>query len=180
MNKRGKWAIWVSIVFVVLLLIGMFFYFALFKPSGNVVTLQNPAKDLSLKETEQQFDESFVSYLLYSIKAYNLHNPPLSSNYPKIEILVGESVYYAVVKDSQVMVSKDVLDEVDVRIVTSLSEAAKMVKYPDSVKQSFEEGVSRIDLIASKTSLFSKGYLSLYTEITGKSITGNVVRIYSD
>lgn len=181
MNNKGGWAIWLSWIVCIVIIVGMFFYLSLFKPDNkNVSVIENPAKDLNLKEVEQQFDESFVSYLLYSIKAYNLHNPPLSEDFPRIEILVGETEYYASVRNSQVFVFKDAIENVDMKIITSLEEAARMVKYPDSVKQSFEEGNSRIDLLASKALLFSKGYLNLYNEITGKSVTGNVIKMYSD
>lgn len=182
MNKRGsKWIVF-SVVLVVILVIGMFLYMSLFKPkkSQGFTVLKNPAEDLSIDEVQQQFNEDFVYYLLASIKAYNLHNPPLSSDKPRMDILVGDDKYSAIVDHGKIVVSKGFIDEPDVRITASKYEAAMMVKYPEYVKKSFEDGKSSIDLIAGKTILFSKGYLNLYNEVTGKSVTGNVLKIYSD
>lgn len=181
MNKRGsKWII-ASIAVVILLIIGMFLYMSLFKPRDNSgkADLKNPAAYLTIDQTITQFNEDFVYYLLASIKAYNLHNPPLSSDKPRINILVGEDNYSALIDDGRIIVQTGVLDNPDIKISTSKYEAAMMVKYPDSVKKSFEEGKSNIDLIAGKATLFSKGYLNMYNEITGKSVTGNVIKIYT-
>ncbi len=48
----------------------------------------NPAEGLSVEQAIVEFDESFVYYLLFNIKAYNLHNPPLSSAEPRIEFFM--------------------------------------------------------------------------------------------
>lgn len=183
MNKRGKWIIWASIIVLVLFVIALFFYYALAKPRNNFNSgevLVNPAINLSLEEIEQQFDEKFVYYLLYYAEAYNLHNPPLSRDTPKIELKIGEDVYSAVVDDGNMLVAKTGIDERDIILITAKSEAAKMIKYPEYIKDSFSSGKSSVELVANKATLFSKGYLNLYTKLTGKSITGNVVRMYTD
>ena len=63
-----------------------------------------------------EFDEDFVFYLLYSIKAYNLHNPPLSSNYPKMEVDVGGDIFSASVKKGLIEVERGGIEEEDVVI----------------------------------------------------------------
>ncbi len=181
-DKRGGWFFW-ALMGVVLLFIGMlFFYFAMFKParinSEFEKTLANPASNLTNEQVVEVFDERFVQYLLYSIKAYELHNPPLSSDTPKMEIVAGEDVYNAVIIDGVIEVGKGPLKNKDIVIKTSKIEVAKMLKDQDYVTKSFFEGMSTIDLVAGKTNLFAKGYLNLYTQLTGKSITGNVIRIY--
>ena len=50
----------------------------------------------------------------------------------------------------------------------------------DYVALSFESGNSQIELLESKSTLFGKGYLSLYQELTGKSVTGNIIKIYAN
>ena len=183
MNKRGsKWIVF-SVILVVALFIGMFLYMSLFKPrnnSGQFTALKNPADNLTIDQVAEKFDEEFVYYLLASIKAYNLHNPPLSSEKPRINIMVGDDSYSAIIDAGRILVSKELVENPDIKIVTTKSEAAMMVKYPDYVKPSFESGKSSIELLAGKTALFSKGYLNLYTEVTGKSVTGNVLKIYSE
>jgi len=177
---KKAWLIF-GIIMILLFIVAAFFYMSLVTPkSGNFANLTNPAENLNIDEIKQQFDSTFIYYLLASIKAYNLHNPPLSSNQPKIEIVIGNDAYSAVIDSGKILVDKRKIDNPDIRITTSLDEAAKMVKYSNYVKTSFEEGKSSIELITGKTELFSKGYLNLYTELTGKSITGNVIRIYAD
>lgn len=177
--KRG-WLIFLGIVLVLVVLLGGFFYYALAKPKSNnqMRALENPAANLSIEEARARFDESFIYYLLASIKAYNLHAPPLSSDAPKIEIAVGDKVFSAVVNKGEILVNNKAINNEDIRITTPLDEAIAMIKYPDYVQSSFADGKSDIELVASKTTLFAKGYLSLYTELTGKSVTGNVFRIY--
>jgi len=51
-----------------------------------------------------------------------------------------------------------------------------MINDKNYIEQSFKDGTSQIELVATKTTLFSKGYLSLYTDLTGESITGMVLR----
>lgn len=183
MHKKG-WALWLSITLVAVLIMVIFAYFVLFKPDNSRVysgqELENPAEGLSDEQAVLAFDESFVFYLLYSIKAYNLHNPPLSSEIPRIEILVGEDVFNANVKKGIISVEKGEISNEDVVIRTTKEEAVKMVRDKNYVTQSFNDGKSGIDLIAGKTTLFAKGYLNMYNELTGKSITGNIIRIYTD
>ena len=142
------------------------------------IKLINPISNLTQEEAIMQFNESFVSYLLYSIKAYNLHNPPLSSDTPKIKFLIGDDSYNAEIIDGLIKTQKIGINNEDIQIITTKSEAVKMLRDRDYVEQSFKLGNSRIELIAGKTTLFSKGYLNLYTKLTGKSVTGNTIRIY--
>ena len=182
MAKRGGWFFWASMVLVVAFIGMIFFYFALFKTNNASIYrekgLVNPAANLTLEQVTEAFDERFVQYLLYSIEAYNLHNPPLSSDTPKIEVIAGEDVYNAVIDEGIIEVGKGPMKKKDIVITTSKIEAVKMLKDKNYVAKSFNDGLSTIDLIGGKSTLFAKGYLNLYNELTGKSITGNVIRIY--
>ena len=191
MEKRGSWKIIffiIGIVLVLILIVGMFFYFALAGPDytvdyENQVTLgqiKNPAAGLTKEQAEARFDESFVFYLLVNIKAYNLHNPPLSSDTPKMEIKVGEDIYNAEVVSGKISVKSGELNNKDVVIVTSKEEALKMMNDSSYVQQSFEQSLSSIELVADETTLFSKGYLTIYNELTGKGVTGSVIKLYSE
>ena len=179
MNKRGSWIYWVSLSSVMLLILAAFLYFALFKPNNNAgQEVINPISGLSIDEAVNAFDESFVLYLLYSMKANNLHNPPLSSDVPRMEIVVDGETYNAVVKNGEIIVTGGHIGGEDVVIRTTKEESVKMMQDRNYITESFRGGKSSIELVAGKTKLFSKGYLTLYNEIMGKSITGNVVRIY--
>lgn len=184
MEKRGRMALVISVIVVVILIVMTFFYWALFRPgysnSNSGTTLLNPASNMSLEEAISNFNESFVKYVLYSIKAYDLHNPPLSKDYPKIGFSIGEDNYLAVIQNGVIIVTKSDFSSVDAIIKTDKTEAVKMVQNKAYIQESFSSGRSSIELKAGKATLFSKGYLNLYTELTGKSITGNVIRIYAN
>lgn len=185
-NKKGTWAMWVSIILVAILIIGIFLYFSLFNPrhSANYETsLQepvNPALELSQEEAIAVFNESFVYYVLYVIKAYNLHNPPLSSDTPKISFFVDQDAYNAEIINGNILINRGEISGGDIIISTSKEDAVKIMKDPNYVRESYRNGSSKIELMAGKATLFAKGYLNLYKEVTGKSITGSVVRIYVD
>ena len=182
MNKRGNWALLVSIGFLILLVIALFLYFALFKQNNEKLyetrSIVNPVGDLSLEEAVNSFNESFVYYFLYEIKAYNLHNPPLSSKKPKINFVIDDKRYNAIIMKGNIVVSSGNLDNSDIVIKMSAEEAVKIIKSKEYIQESFSSGRSEIVLVVSKSELFAKGYLNLYNEITGKDITGNVIRIY--
>lgn len=181
MNKRG-WVLWVSIALVAVLVVVFFLYFALFRGDNSAVysgmNIRNPVLGLSDEEAVLAFDESFVFYMLYQMKAYNLHNPPFSSDNPKMGILVDDEVFGAVVKKGIINVSRNADGKNDVVIKTTKSEAIKMLRDKNYVVESFNGGMSSIELVAGEATLFAKGYLGMYNELTGKSITGNMIRIF--
>lgn len=132
--------------------------------TGSGKVLPNPVQSLTDEQASQKFDESFVYYLLVNMKAYNLHNPPFSSDTPKIEINVGEDVYNAEIVQGSINVAKGSAEKEDIRIWTTKAEAVKMLRDKNEVKNSFSSGNSQIELVASKTTLGLKGYLSLYNQ----------------
>src|SRR3989344_2703001 len=94
-SRRAGVALFLSIVFVIFFVIALFLYFALFNPNyrgfggeGSLVTKVNPASGLTTEKATAGFNESYISYLLYSFGVQNLHNPPLSGDKPKIKIYV--------------------------------------------------------------------------------------------
>lgn len=186
LGKKGSWVVYVSIALIVLLVTVLFFYFALYNPNydsfyDNQIMggeLVNPVSGLSYAEAVEQFDENFVYYLLYSVKAYNLHKAPLSSDSPKIEVYAGDVVYNAEIVSGKIYVSQGEIAKKDIIIYTTKEEAVKMLQDSSYIQSSFSEGKSSAEKIEGQSILFGKGYLSLYTELTGKGITGNVARIY--
>ena len=182
MSKRGSAVLWISAVLALLLVLSIFLYFALFKPNNSAAysNLKNPVDGLNDSQAVAVFDESFVYYLLASIKAYNLHNIPLSSSYPRMEIDVAGEIFNANVKKGVISVSRGEITNEDVVIRTTKDEAVKMLRDREYVTKSFNDRKSNIDLIADKTTLFAKGYLNMYNELTGKSVTGDIIRISTD
>ena len=102
--------------------------------------------------------------------------PPLNDTVFVTEIIPGDSIPYPVKIEK-----KDVgeIEEEDVIIRTSKQEAAKMMKNEAYVEQSFEVGGSSLEMVAGKTELAAKGYLGLYSAMTGKTITGEIISGFS-
>ena len=188
MNSKGRKFVIIGIIILIVLIIALFFYFSLSGKNYDSFyekkvlnnELINPASGLSQEEAILAFNESFVYYLLYNIKAYNLHSPPLSSNTPKIEIFVGEKIYNAEISNGLINVFPGEMSKRDIVIKTTVEEAIKMLDNRQFIQDSFAKGRSSLELIESKSTLFAKGYLNLYNELTGKSVTGNAIKIYTD
>ena len=120
-----------------------------------------------------------IYLLLYSIKAYELHSPPLSSNTPKINIAIGNQEYQAEVIKGQISIQKGLLENPDLKISCQEDEFIKILNSQNfnlALQDSVKSGKTGIEILAGKTELFTKGYLTVYKEVTGKSLTGNFLR----
>ena len=173
MNKKGfsKMVVFLCILVVVgIIFISYLLFNALHssKSTSSQGVDLNPVGNLSIEQATAIFNESFVSYFLYSINVDKLHNPPLSSDTPKINFFIDNDVYNAEVKSGVIKVGKGNVDGEDIIIKTTKVEAVKMIKDKSYVSNSFVNGSSEIELVASKAKLYSKGYLSLYGDITGQ------------
>ncbi|MEK6890405.1 MAG: hypothetical protein AABX35_04415 [Nanoarchaeota archaeon] len=186
-QKRSHKHLILGIVSVVVLFIGAFLYFALvgvdyssrysdYEKSGQLV---NPVSKLSTEEAVDNFNEDFIYYMLYQIGFYNLRENALTGDKPRILIYADEDVYSAEINKGEIIVSKEKIDNPDVIIRTSKLEGVLILQDSSYVVESFNSGKSAIELVADKSSLFSKGYLKIYSKLTGKSVTGNIIRIYS-
>jgi hypothetical protein len=182
MNKRGRIALIISIILIIILIIISFLYVSLFKPNTSTTSQKgtSPLQGLTDQQAEAQFNESFILYLLYNIKAYQLHNPPLSSETPKIEIILEDASFNAIIEKENIIVSEGSIENEDIQIITTKKEAILMIKDANYIKDSFISGKSSINLLADKTTLFTKGYLNIYNELNPSSVTGNVIKIYSE
>ena len=177
--KKG-WKIFfiilLSIIILFLIIRGIFAYL-IFNESGEdknggrsgSVPLVNPVQGLSDQEAIAKFNENFVLYILLSIKTYNLHNPPFSSDTPKIEFIIGNDIFNAEVINKNIKVKRGSISNEDIRITTTKEEGVKMLRNKSYIETSFNNGNSGFEMVANKFELLSKGYLDLYEELTGKS-----------
>lgn len=179
MNKLGV-ALAFSFILLALLIVGIFLFFVLYESSKDPYASppSNPAEGLSNELAEYAFDKNSIFYLLYNLEAYKLHNPPLSSDTPKLEINVEGETYNAEVREGLISTGRGSIPDEDVLIITTKAEAIRMMRDKEYARQSFNSGRSSINFIADKNIIFSKGYLVMYNDIVGKSITGNIIRIY--
>jgi flagellar basal body-associated protein FliL len=172
---KKMWFI-LGIILIIILVIIAFIYFALAKPSYK-------KEDFNVeRQNVTRVEATHVKYLLNEMGAWQLHNIPLSYEKPGIEVVVDDQTFYAEVDKGVIEVSKESLDNVDLKISVGAEELIKVLASDDiktSIKDSVSAGRIQLELVAGYTKLFSKGYLGLYKDVTGKSFTGSVVRIFA-
>ncbi|MCX6748506.1 MAG: hypothetical protein NT076_02785 [Candidatus Pacearchaeota archaeon] len=98
--------------------------------------------------------ESQIYLLLYSIKAYELHSPPLSSNTPKINIAIGNQEYKAEVVSSKINIQKGSLDNADLKISCDEQEFVKILNSQNfnlALQDSVKNGKTSIAILAGNT-----------------------------
>ncbi len=185
-KKSRLWFFILGILLLILVIAGMFFYFttaALSKPRAGT-EIENPIGNLTAEEAILQFNEKYIDYLVFAIGGWKLHNPPLSDKTPKIKVIVDNEVFVSEILNGEIKTEKNSEKEAeneDMIIRTTKEEIVNMIKSEDMktyIKQSVQQGKTSMELKASYTTLFSKGYLNIYQDATGKSFTGSVVRIF--
>ncbi len=191
-NKRGlKKGFKFFIIVVILFIVGAAFYLAYLKifetkPSSiRTVILPNPLNDLILKNTDNssgedivdaekvveqgisEFNETYINYLLVALGANKLKYSIIYRENPFIEIKVEEIWNSEIVKGKPV-IKQGNIDNEDIRIILSKEEAVKAMLSPDIkeyMKESVNNGKTKIEQIAGQTELFTKGYLDMYNEM---------------
>ncbi len=173
MEKRKIDVVSVIIIFVVVIVasvfLGMLIYYFFTNSKYNQIILENPIVNLSDEEAIAFFNENYIRYLLYSIDADELRAVPLTSNNPKIEVHVNEDIFNAEVQHGSVLISHGEITGKDIVIRTNKEEVVKMLRDKKYITESFNSGLSQVELIASEKTLFAKGYLKLYDKIKGTS-----------
>lgn len=182
-KKTRLWPFILAIIFLILVIVGMFFYFATASPNKPRAgtEIENPIKDLTIEQAILQFNEEYIKYLVFVIGGWKLHNPPLSDETPKIKVIVDNEVFISEIVNGEIKTEKKEAEGEDIIIKTTRQEIVNSIKslnMKSYIKQSVQEGKTTLELKASYTTLFSKGYLNIYQDITGKSFTGSVVRIF--
>ena len=170
----------ISIVFVMILLIFSFVFYTLAKPN-----YKKPIIDINRSEqglSDFVLTENHLSYILAEIGFYQTHNPPLSSETPKINIKADDDWYSSEVGKGQIHTKKDAFENPDLIIYTSSEEILQAInseQVEEYMKNSVAQGTTTLELKANYATLFSKGYLPLYKELTGESFTGSAIKIFS-
>ncbi len=161
---------------ILILILGIIVIFILGLVGYNFLISNKP--DTSLVSGSKIIDKQTigieqVSFLLYSLNAYKLHKVPFSNNNPRIEIAIGEEFYISEVIENRIITTLGRAENKDISIVLSREEFLKILN-SENLKQAVQESVAQekmgLELVAGKPELLAKGYLSLYTEITGESV----------
>lgn len=180
---RRIWFV-LGIIFVILIVIGMFLYFAMATPQKprTGTEILNPIEGLTKEQAILQFNKDYISYLVFAIGGWKLHNPPLSDDTPKIKIVADSDTYVSEIIQGQISTHKGDIENEDIIIRTTKEEIVDIISSDnreEKVKESVSAGRTALELKAGYTTLFSKGYLSIYKDLTGESFTGSVIRIFA-
>ena len=173
-----------------MVVVGLMIYYAYlgFFSKREKIVLENPLKDIVLKysvggevsaedvdaiveEAVLEFNEDYINYLLVALGINNLHKS-FTFETPKIEIDVGE-VWSSEIIDGVPNTNKNEIENEDIKISLTKQEAV-MTLLSQNIEQFMKDSVSggrtNIEMVAGKVELFSKGYLSLYKDLTGDEL----------
>ncbi len=191
---RDKWAntkkvfVILGIVILVLVILGGMFVLGFFSGGKTEITLVNPLKDIVIANTNEfgeidiatvlaqgvlEFDENYINYLLAALGVSNLHKSLLYGN-PIIEFNLGDETWSSELIKGALNTKKQSVDNEDLIITISKEEAVWALLSPNVeqfMKDSVNDGGTQIEMIAGKTELFTKGYLDMYTQLTGEVVS---------
>ena len=171
-----------GIVLILALIIAAFLYYSLATPSAQKPIIDIDKEQIFYHSELVVVEPNHLSYVLSELGFYKLHNPPLSSDTPKINIKLDESWFTSELKQGKIYTKPGSTQNPDLVIYTSsdeIIEALKQTNPKEYMKTSISSEKTRLELTASYSKLFSKGYLSLYQELTGKTLTGSIIKIFS-
>lgn len=149
----------------------------------NRTAKELPTKKLNIEDIDRSIvGEQQINLVLYALGASKLHNPPLSKNAPKIEFVIDNDVYSVEIIGNKFLTKKESVEGPDLRIIMPREEFINALNSNPKLyfQESVEEGKTEIEVLAGKTELTMKGYLSLYKEITGKSLSANLIKYLKD
>lgn len=163
-----------ALIIMVLVVIGviLFFSFSLSNNSNVKTNFYVPTwNDSTLGDIE--VDEGVVGYVLFSLGANELHNPLLSSKTPKIETIVDGEVFSVEIIDGRILTSKGSINNEDIQISMTRTDVIAIINSTEpsrTIIDAIDDGSMSFEQVASKTTLFRKGYFSLYMKFTGKEL----------
>ena len=176
------------IIFAVLLILLIAFAagFLVKKPKIEI-HLENPVAGIVLKYTDEagytnktavveeaviEFDEDYINYILIALGTGYLRKSPLFEN-PLIEFNLGGDIWSSEIIDGMPNSKRGSIDNEDLRVSISKEEAVEAIlsdNIEEFMKESVNNGNTKIEMIAGKAELFSKGYLEMYKQLTGEEV----------
>jgi len=192
-KDKHKWLKRILKVFGILAVIGLilgvvFFSGFLIKKPKNEIILENPLKNIVFANTNEQgevdysavveqgvmeFDANYINYILVALGVNNLYKSMVGYGNPKVELVLDDEVWSSEVVRGGLDTKKSGIDDEDLRIVLSKKEAIEALLSNNVNKfmiNSVYEGGTKIEMIAGKVELGSKGYLGMYKDLTGEEI----------
>jgi len=189
---RDKWAktkkvfVILGIVVLILVVLGGMFLFGFFSGKSQII-LTNPINSVIVENTNEagevniaavlaqgiiEFDENYINYILAALGVGNLHKSIIYGN-PFIEFSLDNEVWSSELVKGALNTQKQVIDNEDLKVKISKEEAVRALLSPDInqfMKDSVADGGTQIEMVAGKTELFTKGYLDMYSQLTGEVV----------
>jgi competence protein ComGC len=139
-----------------------------FLEKTNVSTFSYEKKQELIKLAVENFNETYINILLYSLGINDLHKSSLGYGNPVILINVGDELWTSEISEQNLYSSKGRRGDEDLIIYIPKQNLVTMI-YSDSKKEYIKDlvksNIIRIELISSNTELYSKGYLTMYNKL---------------
>ena len=187
-TKKFIKIILIVLVLVIILVVVFSSGYLLNKPENIEIIIENPLTNLVLKYTDNsgvtnkeavieqaviEFNEDYITYILVALGTSYLHSSFLKEN-PVLELVLDEETWSSEIIDGMPYPILGESDNEDLRITMSKEEAVEALLSKD-IRQFMKDSVynknTKIEMIAGKTTLFSKGYLDMYKELTGEEVS---------
>jgi hypothetical protein len=180
------------IVFIILFVLISAFSAGFFLNKTNTaeIVIENPLKNILVANTNSggvvdtdkvveqggvDFNEDYINYVLAALGTGYLHKSILGEN-PLLELVLENEVWSSEIIQGVPNSKKGQIDKEDLRITMNKEEAVKALLSSDIkqfMKDSVANGNTKIEIVAGKAELFSKGYLEMYKKMTGEEINAD-------
>ena len=172
-----KWPLVLMIIILFLLIVGLLIYTFFSAPSKpkKGTEIENPTQGLSEEQAVLQFDEDYISFVVFAIGGWKLRNPV-------VKVIIDSEVFVSEMVDGEITTEKRTIENEDIVLRTTKQGIVEAIFSPDIkeyMKNSIKQGNTELELKASYRTLFTKRYLSVYEDLTGEKFTGSVVKIFN-
>ena len=192
-EKRGEiWKFMSVLTLMLLLIVSVILGFLLYSIFGASLYVPAPPSKPTFKSIEStniqdigienlseeaiklvEIEAKHINYVLYNLKAYQLHKPILSEEVPVIEMEIDGISYTTEIEDGNLVTKEGESDSEDMKISTTKQELIEIINSDDVAKkvfESIEEGQTTYEITSNERTLLLKGYVNIYEELTGKEI----------
>jgi len=122
-KNRGIWIILILMIIVMLVLSFLIGYLIngnkTSKKGGNIIEPPPYDKPNSTNKATFEMKTDYINYILYELKAYELHNPPMSSGKPIIKFDVDGKIYSSYIEENNIYTIKESLENKYIKFITT-------------------------------------------------------------
>jgi len=187
-RKKKKFSKWLLIVIIIGVILAAVFFIGFFlREPVNQITIENPLKNIVFSNTNEagevnkeaaieqgitEFNKDYIIYLLASLGTNNLHKSYAGHGPAKINLIIDDETWNAQINKG-LSVNPQAIQDPDLIIKMSKQTAVEALlssNIQGYLKSSVGNGNTKLELVAGKIELASKGYLSMYSQLTGEEI----------